>query len=90
MMSLIRLYGEVSIKSGDLLAYSEVQISNIGKSGKIKISQPGYVKSLDELLKLNDDGTTDELHTDYLDKRFYHTPMNAIDQPLKNAKDRVD
>jgi len=87
---LTKAYGEVSIKSSDLLAYLGVQISSIGKSGKIKISQPGYVKSLDELLKLNDDGTTDELHKDYLDKRFYHTPMKAIDQPLKNAKDRVD
>jgi hypothetical protein len=44
-------YGEVSVKSGDMLAYLGVQISKIDKSGRIKITQPGYVKSLEELLE---------------------------------------
>jgi hypothetical protein len=83
-------YGEVSVKSGDMLAYLGVQISKIDKSGRIKITQPGYVKSLEELLKLNDDGTVDANHKDYLDKRVYNTPMSTVDQHASNSQDPID
>ena len=43
--SLIKAYGAVSIKDGDLLSYLGCQVEML-EDGRIKISQPGYAKQL--------------------------------------------
>jgi hypothetical protein len=43
---LTDVYGEVSIKTGDLLAYLGMQIQICPKSGRIHLTQPGYTKKL--------------------------------------------
>jgi hypothetical protein len=42
---LIKEYNEVTIKSGDMLAYLGIQIQRFS-DGSIKISQPGYCEKL--------------------------------------------
>jgi hypothetical protein len=73
--SLQEEYGEVSIKSGDLLGYLGMQIA-VAKDGTITLSQPGYLK-----------GLIDTFNPNYSEAS---TPLSTIETTVKGDEVYVD
>ena len=68
--ALVKQYGEVTSKEGDLLSYLGFKIDTDMNTGVILISQPAYIRKMVEKF-LN----ADELKS----KRSFRTPMRTID-----------
>ena len=71
---LNRKYGEVSIKTGDLLAYLGMQVSVNESDGSIFVSQPGYTEKLLTLVEFDAKGW-----------KIARTPMSAIDPSVRDG-----
>jgi hypothetical protein len=74
-MSLVDVYGDVTIKDDDLLSYLGMVIEKDSKSGDIILSQPGYVEKLLSQVDL----TTLKLPV---------SPFNPIDNDYTNSKNK--
>jgi hypothetical protein len=67
---LVKQYGEVTSKEGDLLSYLGFKIDTDLNTGVILISQPAYIRKMVEKFL-----TADELKS----KRSFRTPMRTVD-----------
>jgi hypothetical protein len=74
---LSKEFGEVTIKSGDLIGYLGMEVSRNPKNGDIKLSQPGYIKKL--LNELN-----------YENIRPVSTPWELNNASVKGDDEKVD
>lgn len=70
-------FGEVTIKSGDLIGYLGMEVSRNPKNGDIKLSQPGYIKKLLNELK-------------YENIRSVSTPWEVNYVSVKGDDEKVD
>ena len=82
--SLLKEYGDVTIKEGDILAYLGMQINIEPQSGDITLTQPSYTKKLISMY-LNYDESDLEKKT-----RKCNTPMAVIDSEREGDSTPVD
>ena len=68
--ALVKQYGEVTSKEGDLLSYLGFKIDTDQDTGSIIISQPAYIRKMVEKFL-----TADEMKS----KRSFRTPMRTVD-----------
>ena len=83
--SLLKEYGEVTIKDGDILAYLGMQININKQSGDITLTQPSYTKKLIDMYLDNDCEQEKKVKV-----RKCETPMAVINSEKDDDDTPVD